>query len=61
MPVLSLWGSKGNTGSTVKDLLAIWQERALLPVQGGPLPCGHYVPEEAPDQVVDWFMRFFGQ
>ena len=25
-----------------------------------PLPSGHYVNEEAPEQVLAWFMRFFG-
>jgi hypothetical protein len=23
------------------------------------LPSGHYVNEEAPEQVLDWFLRFF--
>ena len=26
---------------------------------GGALPCGHYVPEEAPDETYDYFMRHF--
>jgi hypothetical protein len=26
---------------------------------GGPIDCGHYVPEEAPDAVFDAFMRHF--
>ena len=30
-------------------------------VRGEALPSGHYVNEEAPDQVLDWFMRFFGR
>jgi hypothetical protein len=25
----------------------------------GALPTGHYVNEEAPEQVLDWFLRFF--
>jgi haloacetate dehalogenase len=29
-------------------------------VQGAGLPCGHYVPDHAPDAVLDWFLRFFG-
>jgi hypothetical protein len=28
-------------------------------VVGGPIACGHYVPEEAPDETYDWFLRFF--
>jgi len=31
---------------------------ATIPA-GEALPSGHYVNEEAPDQVFDWFMRFF--
>jgi len=29
-------------------------------VRGEALPSGHYVNEEAPEQVLDWFLRFFG-
>jgi hypothetical protein len=28
-------------------------------VRGEALPTGHYVNEEAPDQVLAWFLRFF--
>ena len=28
-------------------------------VRGEALPSGHYVNEEAPEQVLDWFLRFF--
>jgi haloacetate dehalogenase len=59
MPLLSIWGGKGNTGATVDSVIPIWQERAELPVVGGPLNCGHYIPEEAPDETYDWFMKFF--
>jgi hypothetical protein len=30
-------------------------------VRGEALPSGHYVNEEAPQQVLDWFQRFFGE
>ena len=59
MPLLVLWGKTSNTGTTHDDLLPIWQKRAQLPVVGEVLNCGHYVPEEAPDAVYDWFMKFF--
>ena len=29
-------------------------------VRGESLPSGHYVNEEAPEQVLEWFLRFFG-
>jgi len=28
-------------------------------VRGEALPTGHYVNEEAPQRVLDWFQRFF--
>ena len=30
-----------------------------LIASGEALPTGHYVNEEAPDQVLAWFLRFF--
>jgi hypothetical protein len=30
-------------------------------VRGEALPSGHYVNEEAPQQVLHWFQRFFGE
>ena len=28
-------------------------------VIGGPINCGHYVPEEAPEETLAWFLRHF--
>jgi haloacetate dehalogenase len=28
-------------------------------VSGGGIDCGHYVPEEAPDETLHWFLRHF--
>jgi hypothetical protein len=36
-------------------LLVIWGAR------GGALSCGHYVPEEAPEETLDWLLRHFAQ
>ncbi|MFO1026704.1 MAG: alpha/beta hydrolase [Acetobacteraceae bacterium] len=58
MPVLVLWGANSSVGKRFTDPLGIWRQRAEN-VTGAALPCGHYVNEEAPDQVFDWFMRFF--
>ena len=30
-------------------------------VTGGPIDCGHYVPEEAPDETLRWLLRHFGE
>lgn len=56
-PLLVLWGEKGFVGRKY-PLLDIWQERAEV-VQGHGLPCGHYLPEEAPDATLDAFLQFF--
>ncbi|MDO5640338.1 MAG: alpha/beta hydrolase [Neisseria sp.] len=48
-PLLVLWGGKGLVGKTY-DVLAIWKERAEQ-VCGEALPCGHFLPEEAPDDT----------
>lgn len=58
MPLLALWGDSSSVGKRFGDPLALWQACAE-DVRGEALPSGHYVNEEAPDQVYDWFMRFF--
>ena len=57
-PLLALWGAKGLMART-HDVLATWRERAVE-VDGRALPCGHYLPEEAPDETLDALLRFFG-
>lgn len=57
-PMLALWGDKGKIGAWY-DALAIWRAYCDATVEGGPVPCGHYLPEEAPKAVIDWFERFF--
>lgn len=48
-PLLVLWGEKGVVG-TLFDVLSIWRKRALH-VEGVPIPCGHFLPEEAPEET----------
>ncbi len=57
-PTLIIWGGRSHTGTVYGDLLKIWRDYADN-VTGGPLECGHYVSEEAPDGTYDWFMKFF--
>jgi haloacetate dehalogenase len=59
MPILVLWGKTSSVGRRFADPLGLWRERAK-DVRGEALPSGHYVNEEAPVQVADWFLRFFG-
>jgi haloacetate dehalogenase len=58
-PMLVLWGSKGRIGAWY-DALAIWRQYCAAEVIGGAVESGHFIPEEAPDAVLDWFGRFFG-
>jgi haloacetate dehalogenase len=46
-PLLVLWGRENPIWSRF-DMLDTWRQRAVT-VTGEPLPCGHYLPEEAPD------------
>ena len=50
-PLLVLWGAKGVVGSSY-DVLDTWRAKAK-DVQGGSLPCGHYLPEEAPGLLLE--------
>jgi haloacetate dehalogenase len=58
-PLLVLWGAKSHTGGVFGDVLEIWRDYAANTCTGGPLDCGHYVPEEAPDATLKWFLEFF--
>ena len=50
MPVRVLWGEHGVIGR-LYDPLAEWRAVADT-VDGGPLACGHYIPEEAPQALL---------
>jgi haloacetate dehalogenase len=54
-PLLVLWGAQSMTAS---DPVGIWQQYAT-DVRGHPLPTGHFLPEEAPDQVTGALRDFF--
>jgi haloacetate dehalogenase len=58
-PLLVVWGTRSHTGGVYGDLLPIWRAYAD-DVGGGPIACGHYVPEEAPAETLDYFMKHFG-
>ncbi|WP_251977738.1 alpha/beta fold hydrolase [Salinicola avicenniae] len=57
IPTRVLWGKLGVIERCF-DALAEWREIAVSPVDGGPLPCGHYLPEEAPDAVFQQLIDF---
>jgi haloacetate dehalogenase len=55
-PVLVLWGTQGFVGRGYQPL-AVWQEYAA-DVRGTALPTGHFLPEEAPDLVIEALRDF---
>lgn len=56
MPLLVLWGEMG----VVHRCFAPLQEwrRIASDVRGGPLPCGHYIAEEAPGHLLEEVLPF---
>jgi len=56
-PLLVLWGAKGRIAQAF-DVLATWRERAA-DVRGRALDCGHYLPEEAPEETLQELLDFF--
>lgn len=56
-PLLVLWGSEGRIGGWY-DPLALWRQYCAAEVTGGPVRSGHYLAEEAPDEVLRWLDGF---
>jgi len=59
MPVLALWGKEGVI-ERLFDCLADWREVAAN-VSGRALPCGHFLPEEAPAATLREIRRFLAR
>lgn len=55
-PVLVLWGEEGVVGRHF-DLPAVWRGWAD-DVEFAPMPCGHFIPEEVPELVVEKLQSF---
>jgi haloacetate dehalogenase len=55
-PLLVLWGARGMIERRF-DALANWREKAR-DVRGEALPCGHYLPEEAPQETLRALLAF---
>lgn len=56
MPVRVLWGEHGVVARCFEPL-KLWQEVGAN-VTGGTLPCGHYLPEEAPEPLLEEILSF---
>ena len=59
MPLLALWGKHGVI-EALFDCLADWREVAS-DVRGRALPCGHFIPEEKPKELLAELRRFLRQ
>jgi haloacetate dehalogenase len=57
-PLHVLWGLRGAMERNF-DVAATWRERAAGPVTGKALDCGHYLPEEQPEETAKELLAFF--
>ncbi|GAB3836308.1 alpha/beta fold hydrolase [Dactylosporangium cerinum] len=56
-PVLFLWSEDGAVATLYDDPLAMWRAWAD-DVRGGPVPVGHFIPEEAPEETTRQLVDF---
>lgn len=56
-PMLVLWGAQGRIGGWY-DPLDLWRQYCDADVTGHPIESGHYLAEEAPDQVLSAVQPF---
>lgn len=59
MPLMVLWGAKGIVQRCF-DPLAEWRKVAA-DVRGQSVDCGHYIPEEAPEQLLSIALPFLAE
>ena len=57
-PLLVLWGGRGVV-ERYFDPVALWQARAEE-VEAQKFDCGHFLPEERPEETLSAFLTFFG-
>jgi haloacetate dehalogenase len=57
VPILVLWGRDGVIQKCFEPLEE-WK-RVAADVRGEPVPCGHYIPEEAPEELLARALPFF--
>ncbi len=56
-PTLILWGKRGAVGAVFQPLDA-WRDLVEAPT-GEPIDCGHFIPEESPEETVRALRTFF--
>ncbi len=58
-PLLAIWGERSTVGE-IYDVTATWEEKGIR-VSGGALPCGHAIPEEAPQELAAMIIKFLAE
>ncbi len=56
-PMLALWGAGVGQSATEGRILSTWKRWATN-VHGEGLPCGHFIPEEAPEELLAKLIPF---
>jgi haloacetate dehalogenase len=51
IPILALWGADGVVGRAY-DVPSVWRKYTSSTVTAAAVPCGHYLPEEAPAETL---------
>lgn len=59
IPIHVLWGKTGVVGK-LWDVLSVWKERGTQVTGFGIEDCGHFMPEEEPEQVYTAIAEFIG-
>ena len=57
VPLLVIWGAMSVVGD-LYNVVETWRQKARN-VTGFALPCGHAIPEEAPDELASELLKFF--
>ncbi|WP_455656587.1 alpha/beta fold hydrolase [Phascolarctobacterium sp.] len=60
VPILALWGKDGVVGK-LWDVMSGWQERAANVEGLAVAECGHFVPEEQPEVVLEALLEFLAK
>jgi haloacetate dehalogenase len=55
-PLLVLWGAR-RSRARLDEVWKAWADD----VRGQPIECGHFIPEEAPEPLLEQLLSFFGQ
>lgn len=58
IPLRVLWGEHGLVNKCFEPIQD-WSRTSLNAVTGKPLPCGHYIPEERPAELIEEVRTFF--